>query len=340
MKRSGFLEKIIYWSNAIAALLLLLVFLISYLPPKSFPTLSLLTLAVFPLLLINLMFGLYWILRLKRRAIISFLVLALGYIMFGAYYKLGGGQDAGTDELSVMSFNVRLFNAYEEEPGEEVGGVVAEILQEHKPDIVCIQEYYREHPVDFSGYPHSFIHFKEEQILGHAIYSKYPILNSGGFDFEGTYNNSIYADILKDGDTLRIYNLHLQSMGILPSVEYLQDGDKNKLRKRMVEGFIKQQDQMELIREHMDSTTYPSIVSADLNNTPYSYIYRQMSQGYQDAYYDAGRGLGSTFNFDSYPMRIDFIFASEEFEVNSFKTIKRTFSDHYPILASMEIQSP
>jgi endonuclease/exonuclease/phosphatase family metal-dependent hydrolase len=34
-------------------------------------------------------------------------------------------------------------------------------------------------------------------------------------------------------------------------------------------------------------------------------------------------------------MRIDYILASETFEIVNFETIKKTFSDHYPIIAKV-----
>lgn len=266
----------------------------------------------------------------------SISVLALGYFLFGPYYKIGGIEfNDGPEALKVMSFNVRLFNAYEEKPETDVAGIISSIMNEYDPDILCIQEYYRDHPANFSSFSYSYIHFKEDHVLGHAIFSKYPLVNTGGFDFDGTYNNSIFVDAKIGGDTLRVYNLHLQSMGILPSVEYLQDGNKNRLRQRMAAGFVKQQEQAADIRSHIDKSPYPSILSADLNNTPYSYVYRKIGDDFNDAYYEWGRGLGTTFSFDSYPLRIDYIFASEEFEIGGFKTIKKTFSDHYPIMATL-----
>jgi endonuclease/exonuclease/phosphatase family metal-dependent hydrolase len=34
-------------------------------------------------------------------------------------------------------------------------------------------------------------------------------------------------------------------------------------------------------------------------------------------------------------MRIDYIFASNELQILSFNTIRKTFSDHYPITATV-----
>jgi endonuclease/exonuclease/phosphatase (EEP) superfamily protein YafD len=54
----------------------------------------------------------------------------------------------------------------------------------------------------------------------------------------------------------------------------------------------------------------------------------------KDAFLERGNGLGTTYLFDSYPMRIDYIFSSETFEVLKFNAVKKTFSDHYPVSAT------
>ena len=175
----------------------------------------------------------------------------------------------------------------------------------------------------------------KENVLGHAILSKFPIVNTGAFDFTKTYNNSIYADVVIGNDTIRVYNLHLKSMSILPSVSFLQEGDKDKLRKRIANAFVVQQEQVEAIIAHKKLSPFPVLLSGDFNNTPFSYIYRRVGGDMKDAFLERGIGLGTTYLFDSYPMRIDYIFASEEFEVLKFKTVKKTFSDHYPVSTTL-----
>jgi len=54
---------------------------------------------------------------------------------------------------------------------------------------------------------------------GQAIFSKFPIVKSGSIEFPNTANNAIYADIVKGSDTIRIYNVHLQSLRIAANNE-------------------------------------------------------------------------------------------------------------------------
>ena len=346
LKKSSFFVKITFWLNSIAVFLLLVSFILPYLPPKKFPTISLLSLAVSPLIVINIVFALYWLLRGKKQLFLSLTVLIIAYFFFNPFVKFSseGKLDEQNNTVSIMSYNVRLFNAYEKNPKKDASEIISDLLETQKPDIICIQEYYRDNDVNFSSYPFKYIHFKKtidkngitkEHVLGHAILSKYPLINTGAFDFDKTYNNSIYADVVKGNDTIRVYNLHLKSLGILPTVTYLQEGDKEKLRKRMSDSFIGQQEQMETILAHKATSPFPVLLCGDFNNTPFSYVYRNIQNGMNDAFLKRGNGLGTTYLFDSYPMRIDYVFASEDFEVLKFETVKKSFSDHYPLTVTV-----
>lgn len=332
------LNKFIYWGNLLAAFLLLISFVLPYLPPKSFPTLSLLSLVVSLLIIVNIIFAIYWAVQFRRRFLVSFTVLLISYFYFNVFYEVSSEGDASQykNTLSVLSYNVRLFNAYEKNPDTDAPQIIAEMLFEENPDVVCVQEYYNPNTIDFSGYPYQYIHFKSEKAkLGHAIFSKYPLINTGAFDFEETYNNTLYADVVKGTDTIRIYSLHLQSLGIIPRVSFLQESDNEKLRKRVSRAFEMQQNQVEAILAHKAKTKHPVILSGDFNNTPFSYSYRKLKDGMQDAFRERGNGLGTTFKFEGFPMRIDYIFASNGLDILSFDTMKKTFSDHYAVRATV-----
>lgn len=333
-----FINKMIFWGNLLAAFLLLISFVLPYLPPKTFPILSLLSLVVSLLIIVNIIFAIYWAIQFRKRFFVSFTVLLISYFYFNVFYEISLQVDASQYEnsLNILSYNVRLFNAYEKNLDDEAFDIMTEILSEEDPDIVCIQEFYKGNKIDFSGYPYKFIHFKHNKAaLGHAILSKYPIIKRGYFDFSETYNNALYADIVKGTDTLRVYNLHLQSLGIVPRVSFLQKNDNEKLMKRVSYAFRKQQSQIEEIRAHKAKVSYPIIIAGDFNNTPFSYTYRKLKEGMHDSFRKRGNGLGTTFNFEKFPMRIDYIFTSEELDVLSFDTMKKTFSDHYAIRSTV-----
>ncbi len=338
-KKLGLFNRILYWINLVVAFLLVVCFILPFIPPKSFPTISLLSLAVFPLLILNFSFVIYWLFKLKQKIVISLIVLIIAHFHFGSFFQFSSESKISNSEnsLRVLSYNVHLFNAYEENPQPKiVAETFSEILTSQQPDIICIQEFYAENEVDFSAYPYQYIYYRNSERLGHAILSKYPFLNKGSFDFENTGNNALYVDVIKDKDTLRVYNLHLQSLGIASSISSLQEGDKEKFIKRTSNAFKKQQEQAEIIKKHQQASKYPVLLCGDFNNTPFSYVYHNLSDNLKDAFIEKGNGIGTTYLFDSFPTRIDYIMSSEELNVVSFENINTTFSDHYPVSARVE----
>jgi len=339
LENYSFLEKIIHYLNIIVALLLLCSFIVPYFPPSTFPTFSLLSLAVSPLIVFNFLFLIYWLFRFKKSFFVSGAVLCATYFYFNPFYKISteGNTMPKEHSLSILSYNVRLFNAYEEHvSATEVKKHISNLINTNTPDIICIQEYYKKTAPSFKEYPYQFIHFKnKKQKLGHAIFSKYPLIQKKGFDFKDSFNNTIYADVVVDTDTLRLYNLHLQSLGILPSVAFLQKKGTERIKNKISQSFVRQQEQVKFISESIKKSSHPVIIAGDFNNTPFSYIYNTLKKEMNDAFLEKGNGLGTTYRFEGYPMRIDYILSSKKLEILKFKTIKNTFSDHYPITTTI-----
>ena len=88
------------------------------------------------------------------------------------------------------------------------------------------------------------------------------------------------------------------------------------------------------------NTTYLilRITRIDFNNTKYSWVYNNIKGDFKDSFLQAGKGFGKTFDFNKYPLRIDFILASEQFEVTEHRNYKVKFSDHEPILAKLDFK--
>ncbi|EDM44754.1 endonuclease/exonuclease/phosphatase family protein [unidentified eubacterium SCB49] len=347
MKSIGAFGKFVFFLNSIAAVLLLLTFALPYISPENFPTVSILSLLVSPLLFANVIFVVYWIIRMRKKFMLSAVIIVLAFLQFNSFYKFS--SDAISEEnykhtLKVLSYNVHLFNSYHFKDFDASEKKFNEIVKAYQPDILSLQEYSDADDPKIVGYPYKYVHFKTKAVrngvnlkyyLGHAIYSKYPIINKGAFDFENAINNTLFVDIVKDKDTVRVYNLHLKSFGISPSISKLQEGDKKKLLGRMSQSFKDQAIQVSAILDHKNKSNYPSIITGDFNNTAFSYVYNELTEDMNDAYIEQGSGLGTTYSFDGFPFRIDFILAEKYFDILSFTTIKETFSDHHPILSTL-----
>lgn len=332
-------EKLIFIINSLMAFALLLSYLLPFLKPDKFAFFSVLSLAVPFLILINILFLVYWLLKVKRHLLLSFLVLAIGYNYVFSLYKFSSSKNVDDSQnLTVMNYNVRLFNLFNWIEDPNLKQDITNFVKDKQPDILCMQEYRPDKSVNFQGY------YKYEKLSGdkvksgQAILTTYPIINSGSIEFPNTSNNAIFADVVKNNDTIRIYNVHLQSSKIDPTVEKLAKEDSENLFNRVSSTFKLQQSQAEQFLKHKNKCPYRMIICGDFNNTAYSYVYKEIKGNLNDAFVEAGNGFGRTFDFKFFPVRIDFILIDEAFEINAFKTFDVRYSDHYPIMAKVKLK--
>lgn len=339
MKGLNLIDKLIFIVNSLFATALLLAYLLPYIPPNTFPFLSVLSLGMPLLLIINFAFFLFWVLRFKRQLLLSFFILLIGFNhILSLYMFTGDVHKAAMNEaktFSLMSYNVRHFNRYNWIKDETVTQQIIDFVEQEDPDILVMQDYLERQDVKFKAYSHKYI--KLVGTSGQAIYSKYPILNKGSLDFPNTGNNAIYADIVIKKDTLRVFNLHLESLKINPSVKELQN-DSEKLIARVGNSFKKQEKQTEMVLKKINETPYKVIIAGDLNNSAFSYVYRKLSESYTDAFKNSGNGFGKTFDFDFIPLRIDAILVDKQLKVRKFMNYDKQLSDHYPIMSVLELK--
>lgn len=270
--------------------------------------------------------------------LLSLIVLLICIVQFNAFYRIDLKEAPPLNEnsLNVMNYNVRLFNLYDWISDSTIPAQISAFITENDPDIISFQEYSSTKKVNLNAYPHKHVVLKKQSpSFGQAIYSKFPIINKGNLNFESSGNNAIYADVIKGKDTIRIYNVHLQSLHINQSdIDFDQEASKRLVR-RMAHSFKIQQAQAEILASHIQSSPHKTIVMADLNNTAFSYVYRKIKGSKNDAFAERGKGLGATYLIKNIPLRIDFILTDRTFTVNNFKTHTEELSDHFAISAEL-----
>ena len=332
MKNLSFLDKILYLANSLFATLLLLSFLLPYISPAIIPVFAILSLFVPVLLIMNFVFTIYWLLKLKKQFLLSFIILGIGWFFAPPFYKISRNTSSLNSDLKVMSYNVKTFDLFSNNKEIEKKQNGYDFIAEKNPDILVIQEYYKSKKVQFS-FPYKYVKFRSRiSKYGMAIYSKFKILNAGSLNLKSSGNNIIYADILKEKDTIRIYNTHFESLRIKPNQENFGEKNSEKLIERVSKSFKKQALQVEVFLKHEKKWTGKKIVCGDFNNTSYSWMYHEISKNKKDAFIEAGKGFGQTYNY-WFPMRIDFILTDENAIVNQFSNYLEKYSDHYPIQA-------
>lgn len=320
------------------------------------------------ILALNLIFMIYWILRLKKQFLFSFLIILIGINNLNNFIPLHfkksntlETRDDNSQRLKILSYNVRLFNIYKwiSDPGTNQS--ILNFIRSEKPDIICLQEFYTSDKTDnrpekikkfFSETPYNYIHysFKNGKNTGYGIatFSAYPIINQGVISFPGSTNEAIYTDIVIQTDTIRIYNNHLQSLKLqrrnysfLDTLKFRYDDQQiseiKDISSKLKTAYIKRSAQVDAISRHIKSSAYPVIVCGDFNDTPVSYSYRKMRKGLKDAFISSGQGTGNTY-LGIFPyFRIDYIFHDGHFKPLAFEKIETHLSDHYPIVGSFEL---
>lgn len=332
MKKLSLIDKFLLMVNIVLTAILLTSFLSYYISPNSIPFISVLSLFQPVLFVLNLIFIIFWILKFNRLFLISAIGLLLGFQYISAFYGFSEKVVMLENDVKIMSYNVRMFNLYKWIVEDNVDQKIYDFINKKDPDILCIQENHTSKKVGFK-FPYKYNKVSNiENHTGLAIYSKFKIINSGSLNFIKSTNNAIFIDIIKNNDTVRIYNVHLESLRINPKEEQFTQENSEKLKIRLEKAFKIQANQVALILEHQEKIKHKSIICGDFNNTAFSWVYKNLKEGKNDAFEEAGKGFGDTYDF-VFPFRIDFILTDEKIEVNNFKTYEVKYSDHYPIMA-------
>ena len=330
-----------------------LVSLFSYLIPPSFSVIpSFFSLAYVYLFFINVFFLLFWVVKRQRFVYISLFPLVIGAKHFMNFFAFSSGDVTADHAFSIMSFNARYFNApfYKDENKlQEQFNASLDLIVEKQPDILCAQEFsgkYKRHNqiVDKRlrslGLSHKYRAGKSSL----AIFSKYPIIDKEVLSFDDSYNGAIKALVVVDRDTLAIYSVHLQSIrlghdeGALLDQENIQRLNQRETRQtylrilsKLSNAFKRREEQVRMIKDHMDRSPYPVFVCVDMNDLPTSYAYFKLKGKLEDTFHSAGLGIGSTYAGKLPFLRIDFCFYEKGYQAIWYERGKTTNSDHYPI---------
>jgi endonuclease/exonuclease/phosphatase family metal-dependent hydrolase len=132
-------------------------------------------------------------------------------------------------------------------------------------------------------------------------------------------------------------NLNYLDKGTVPSEGNLAES-KNIIYKIKL-GVLKRASPANFIKDEMNHSPYPIIVCGDFNDVPVSYSYEKIGKGMKNAFVEKGSGISRTFSSISPTLRIDNIFTDQNFKVVDYTRIKKSYSDHFPIIADLEYSS-
>ncbi|MDP4266182.1 MAG: endonuclease/exonuclease/phosphatase family protein [Bacteroidota bacterium] len=369
-KKLSIFSIIMLLLNIIAVAALIISYSASVLSPDSIPVVAFFGISYPIFLSLNLLFVFYWLFRLKLLFLLSAITILAGYryiseiVQFNDKIKV----DNPDSLVKVVSYNVRYFNYELQRKKFNKRDSILDFLRKEKPDIICFQEFlssgkFKYNIIDtikkITGdkYLNIMYYMKAGKTFnyGMSIFSKFPIIKSGKLKFQGNNTNScIFSDLLIKGDTVRVYDAHLESIRF-GKEDYLFVDDINKgenrdttkksgLRKiiqKLKRAFIKRGPQTRLLSEQIKKSPYPVIVCGDFNDTPSSYTYHRIvaNNNLKDAFVESGHGLAQTYNGIFPSFKIDYILHSNKFKSYNFRIFKYDLSDHYPISCYIDIKN-
>ncbi len=337
--------------------------LAGYVDPRNSKYIPFFGLAYPYILLLNIFMASWWVIR--RRWVLVFvtvLIIGTGWNALTATFRFTGeeGQGPKTDTALVrmMTYNVHNFKPFDEDGNDDsVRSQILNLIKAENPDVIALQEYFSRKKGNFDmtdslqealNTPYFYFYpsnGNDYEASGLAIFSKYPIKNKGYIDFDGTHNGnaSIYVDLKIKKKTLRVYNVHLQSISFGPKDYKYINRVKERLEpeirpsKRILfmlnMAFKKRSKQVDIMKAHMDSCTTSFLIAGDFNDTPASYAVTQLTSKLNKSFDEQGKGLGRTYNGKFPNFQIDYIATTKDIEIMNHLVKPARLSDHFPVRA-------
>ncbi|MBO7068061.1 MAG: endonuclease/exonuclease/phosphatase family protein [Bacteroidaceae bacterium] len=333
-------------ANVFTILLMWLIVASTYVSPHTYPTLSLIGL-FFPIfVIVDIAFIFFWL--IFRFSLIWVPIMGLaavaGYAM--DYCPINTREYASDSAICVVTYN--LGGVKEEEDRREV----IRFLREKSPDIVCFQEI-AGNLINMPEFLQLTDSMGYHRVIGHAKYllTRFPVCGDTlHIDYPTRHNSSIACWILCQGDSLLLVSNHLESNA-------LTDSDKTEYKSMILEPEQQRVEQGSrlLARKLRDAAYYRGtqtdtlcalidrnagksiIMCGDFNDTPISYTYQRLARRLNCAFRETGRGVGFTYKRSGIYVRIDHIFASDDWKcLKCYVDDGITASDHFPVVAYLQ----
>ncbi len=372
----SFTKKFFIFCNIALSVCMLLLYFLPSLPASVSWVVNLFAL-LFPFFIIlQLIFLVFWLAAKRKLAFIPIITLLLCFHLIGSFFGFHPRSKAIQTDAStfrVATWNAHLFNFFENKGFLDYG-----MLQEaknFKADVFAVQEFVFSldtlSPITLEkvkkklGYKyviaandrafgvHTNIKQKNERYHPFcvAVFSNYPILRWQKVQDIKEYNHTfLWVDLLIKSDTIRLFNIHLQSMHFAKKdyefvenidqqgidVDAVQTAGKSILRKMKTANLLRSS-QARAVREAIDKSPYPVIVCGDMNDVPNSNAYQIISDNLHDAFTEKGWGVGRTFKFLSPTLRIDYVLHSQSLQVEKVQVLRSMQSDHSPVVADFNL---
>jgi endonuclease/exonuclease/phosphatase family metal-dependent hydrolase len=340
-----------------------------YLDPQKWWFITLLGLG-FAFCIVSLIsFIFFWLVFSPKLIFISLIPLLLGWKAISVFFAFHNPDkfdyEKPKDVLRVVHWNVGRFTEWKKNnnKGSKMRLKMMDLIKEQNADVLCMQEFFHSTDTGYYGnlnfvmeelgYPYYYYSWDDDgykQWGGQVIFSRLPIIDSSMIRFPkpSLPESLLQADIVFNGDTIRLYTTHLQSVQfqkqdferlhrIKKTDETMVEDSKNIFSK-LKRGVVRRSVQADVVKEFISKSPYPFILTGDFNDVPNSYTYFTIrGKELQDAFLETGLGVGRTYSYIAPTLRIDYIFTTKDFSIRQFNRIIKNYSDHYMLVTDLQL---
>ncbi|RZJ79801.1 MAG: endonuclease [Flavobacterium sp.] len=320
----------------------------------------------YPFVLVaNIAFALFWLIRKKIIfAAVTVVFIFIGWKPLTATYQFFGddGTTAKDSEhyLRLMTYNVHQFKKYGENNDVSTKDQIIKVIKDQAPDVICFQEFFTRRKGEFDLIDsikkqlklkhYYFVPSVDNnyEAAGLAIFSRYPIKDKGKVSFgEFAGNGSIYVDLSIENKVFRVYNVHLQSISFQKEdYEYIDKVTKKmgpeyqssrRIASMLKSAFSRRSEQVKIMKSEMQECKIPFVIAGDFNDTPASYCVTQITRSLKNTFKEKGSGFGKTYNGAFPNFQIDYIATTKDFDVINHHVSKDKLSDHFPVRSDLRL---
>ena len=344
-----FLVSLLLGANLVTLLFLWICCATTWVNPLFHPRIAFVGLAFPAFLIANLAFIALWLIYKPRMLVVPILGMALcgSYIL--DYCPLSLRSSSDVPELTVLTWNTCNLSLCQ----DDSLAFATDYLSHSEADLIFLQEHQYGAPKYHAMYDTlKARHFHITYHGSRTLVSRFPILNSDTLAVNTLLSNGIFrADLQYQSDTLTVFCVHLESNKLSPDdkSEYgkvIHAPKRDKVKSEV--GYLAHKigtasgyraNQVKALLQHIDSL--PSgrsvLVCGDFNDTPISYTYQTVNRRLDNAFRARGRGIGISYNEKFFPVRIDHIFYSSDWQcTEACIDASITASDHYPVIAKLK----
>ncbi len=157
----------------------------------------------------------------------------------------------------------------------------------------------------------------------------------------------VFAEVEREGRVLNVLSVHLYPYDF--SVARLRQGFSGLLAGRPSEiveigqqgatTVRSQGNQSRALLDRVQKFADPTLVAGDFNSVRDLALHRSLRGSLTDAWEQGGQGLGATVHFlERVPLRVDYLYATDDFAVSSTTVPAADCSDHRPVVADLVLR--